>query len=264
MDRLYFRILGTISAWGGHYVETVRHNVCCNRKTHAQGRAIMRMFQTAIWVATLFAMASFSTTTYAKEKYRFQYAAKFVCGFDPSGAILRVIPGQWATSVLIHNPQHKKVKIRKKVALTFPPAAQAPGRVSEFIHDELGPDQALQVDCEEIGGHPENARQAEATPSEFFPPDDTGAGGLGLFTGGFPPYIQGYVIIESTYSVDVTAIITAGAASRTDDDPDDAVVDPTAGPVAAMDVQQIRERKLRKPRKRDRDDDDDDGDDDDD
>ena len=65
-------------------------------------------------------------------KARFQYAAKFVCGFDPPPAFVRVSPGQYATSVLIHNPQRDRVWIRKKLALTFPPSAQAPGEVSEI------------------------------------------------------------------------------------------------------------------------------------
>ena len=100
----------------------------------------------------------------------------------------------------IHNPQNKRVWIRKKVALTFPPSAQAPGEVSEFLIDELGPDEALQVDCEEIGGHPPFPNANSVTDSEFFPGN--------LYDAMGPPYIQGFVIVESTHSLDVVAIVS--------------------------------------------------------
>ena len=156
--------------------------------------------------------------------FKFQYAAKFVCGFDPPPAFLRVAPGQYATSVLIHNPQRKSVTIRKKVALTFPAAPpfahfeQAPGAVSEFIEDTLLSDEALQVDCQEIG---------PLGGSSFFP------GGIPAVPP-VPPYIQGFVIIESERSVDVTTIVS--------------VADLGGGPVGparSLDVQQVRERKIR-------------------
>jgi hypothetical protein len=44
---------------------------------------------------------------------RFQYAAKFVCGFDPPPAFVRVAPGQYATSVAVHNPQRTPVLLRQ-------------------------------------------------------------------------------------------------------------------------------------------------------
>ena len=150
-------------------------------------------------VAVLVPVTPAAENSEKSQKARFQYAAKFVCGYDPPPAFVRVSPGQYATSVAIHNPQNKRVWIRKKVALTFPPAEQAPGPVSEFLFDELGPDQALQVDCEEIGGHPPVGQGM--TDSEFFP-------GSSLFGGGFPPYIQGFVIVESTHSLDVVAIVS--------------------------------------------------------
>ncbi len=153
----------------------------------------------------MIAVAILVPVSAADQDFKFQYAAKFVCGFDPPPAFVRVSPGQYATSVLIHNPQKRPVWIRKKVALTFPPAVQDPGEVSQFLRDKLLPDQALQVDCEEIGGHPP-VPPGGVSQSEFFPGRDLfgGAGGAG----GFPPYIQGFVIVESTRSVDVTAIVS--------------------------------------------------------
>ena len=138
-------------------------------------------------------------------RFRFSYAAKFVCGLDPAGTDVRVIPGQYATSVAVHNPSRTDTTIRKRVSLTFPPSAQEPGSVSDYIQDTLGPTQALQVDCEEI-------------PAAFFPGQT------------FPPYIQGFLVIQSTSSVDVTAIVTAGDSSQ--------------GPVRTVSVQQVEQRLI--------------------
>jgi hypothetical protein len=81
------------------------------------------------------------------------------------------------------------------------------------------------VDCEEIGGHP----PPEVTESEFFP-------GRNLFGGGFPPYIQGFVIIESSRSVDVTAIVSVGMLGPAPGAP--------PGNATSLDVTQVRERRI--------------------
>jgi hypothetical protein len=125
--------------------------------------------------------------TFATGKDRIQYAAQFTCGANPQ-ATARVLPGQYATSVNILNPKGSPVVFRKRVALTFPPPTQEPGRVSDPIEDELGPMEALKVACDEI-------------PSQFFPgvPD-------------FPPYVHGFLIIESSSQLNVTAVYTTGTA----------------------------------------------------
>ena len=144
------------------------------------------------------------SVTADEAKFKFRYAAKFVCGPNP-GATERVLPGDYATAVNIHNPNNKSIVLRKKIALTFPPAVQAPGAVSAAIEDELGPNQALEVDCGEI-------------PSGFFaePPG--------------PPYIKGFLVISSTRRLDVTAVYTAG---------------PLGGQVSSIDVEHIPERKIK-------------------
>jgi hypothetical protein len=96
---------------------------------------------------------------------KYQYAAKVACGcnpgFGPAGPeVSLVLPGQYATTVNVHNPGPKPAHARKKLALTFPPREEVPGQVSPFIHFELAPDQAIKVDCEQI-------------PEEFFPPPTT-------------------------------------------------------------------------------------------
>ncbi len=162
--------------------------------------------------------------------FKFQYAAKIVCGCDPQPAIPRIIPGQYATSVNIHNPSDREATLRKKLALTFPAperphGRQVPGRVSDFLDDRLGPDEALQVDCAEM-------------PSDFFP-----GGGFGGFDNGDPtdpPYIEGFLVIESNRSLDVIAVYSTG------------VFDIPSCPgdgnlnVKSMDVEDVRERKIKR------------------
>lgn len=146
------------------------------------------------------------SATADERAFTFQYTAKFVCGNNPAGAT-RVLPGAYATAINIHNPNNKPVVLRKKVALTFPPAVQQPGPVSDSIQDTLGPNQALEVDCGEI-------------PAEFFPPD---------ILAGFPPYTKSFLVIESNRSLNVTAVYTAGITAQ----------------VSSIDVEQIRERRIK-------------------
>ena len=132
-----------------------------------------------------------------------QYAAQFTCGANPQ-ATPRVLPGQYATSVNIHNPEESPVVFRKRIALTFPPPAQEPGMVSDPIEDELGPMEALKVACDEI-------------PSQFFPgvPD-------------LPPYVHGFLIIESPGELNVTAVYTTG----------------TAEAVQSIDVEEVKGKRI--------------------
>ena len=117
----------------------------------------------------------------------FQYAAKFICGENPT-TVVRVLPGQYATAINIHNPNPEPALIRKNVALTFPPAEQMPSGVSQVLEDTLESNQALEVDCEEI-------------PAAFFdvPPNT--------------PYTKGFLVIESLLPLNVTAVYTAGSAT---------------------------------------------------
>jgi len=137
----------------------------------------------------------------------FQYAAKFVCGENSAG-IDRILPGQYATAINIHNPFIIPVTFNKRIALTFPPAAQSAGQLSDIIPDKLEPLEALEVDCEEI-------------PSEFFAPLRT-------------PYTKGFLIIESQFPLDVTAVYTAGS------------INESGVSIVSIDVEQIPERKVGK------------------
>ena len=63
-------------------------------------------------IVAIIAAAILTPVSADDQQFRFQYAAKFVCGFDPPDAFVRVAPGQYATTVLIHNPQRGPVVIR--------------------------------------------------------------------------------------------------------------------------------------------------------
>ena len=144
------------------------------------------------------------------ENGEFEYAAKLVCGLqkDPKG--MRLARGFYATAVNIHNPNAKAVKLKKKLALTFPPKEQRPGKVMPIGTDKLGPDQALEVDCEDIQSK--------------------------LFPNGFEEsYIKGFVIIQSTASLDVTAVYTTASLDR----------EGNITNHSSIDVEQIKERQVR-------------------
>ena len=137
-----------------------------------------------------------------------QFAAKIVCGLQKDPEDMRLARGFYATTINIHNPQDKDVTFKKKLALSFPPKEQRPGKVMPISEDTLRPDEALKVDCMDV-----RAR---------------------LFPQGFPaPYIEGFIVIESPASLDVTAVYTTTALDR----------DGRPGDHSSIDVEQIRERR---------------------
>jgi hypothetical protein len=106
-------------------------------------------------------------------RYRFQYAAKFLCTSNIPGTsqtTSALLPGVYQTAVNIHNPQPRTVELRKKLAL-------AGGPISKFINQKLEPDAATRVDCGDVGSFE-----------------------LHLIHG-----FEGFLVIESTESLDVVA-----------------------------------------------------------
>ncbi len=117
--------------------------------------------------------------------------------------------GAYATTINIHNPNDTEVEFRKKLALTFPPQEQRGGEVFDSIGEGphvLRPDEALSVDCMDI------QRQLGRLPAA---------------------YIEGFVVIQSRESLDVTAVYTSAAVD-------------SQGQLmghSGIDVEQIRERQ---------------------
>ncbi|MFN0147020.1 MAG: hypothetical protein ACKVT1_10950 [Dehalococcoidia bacterium] len=131
----------------------------------------------------------------APVRYRFQYAVKFVCTSNIPGTSQTsdaVLPGSYETSINVHNPLPKVVRWRRKLAF--------PGTISDFKDDTLKPDEAARITC---------ARVAE----EFGP---------------FIHGVEGWVVIESTGSIDVSAVYTAAGDAK----------------VSSFQVVDVRERKL--------------------
>jgi hypothetical protein len=129
---------------------------------------------------------------------RFEYAAKIVCGeLRERGESLA--PGIYVTEVNVYNPNERPVRLRKRLALTVPPGGQQEGEVPLDEGHVLAPGRAIAVDCQYLGRHV-----------------DAG------------PYFVGFLVIESTESVDVTAVYTTASLGE-----------PTAPAIA---VEQIKER----------------------
>jgi len=139
---------------------------------------------------------------------RFEYAAKVVCGIQKDPKDLRLARGLYATTVNVHNPSAGPARIMKKLALTFPPGNQKPGEIRRLAEDTLESDQALETDCMDIRTR--------------------------AFNGVFPtPYIEGFVVIQSPTSLDVTAVYTTARLSQSASG-----VDHTS-----IDVVQVHERR---------------------
>lgn len=138
--------------------------------------------------------------------FAYEYAAKVVCGTQNVAADLRLAPGLYATTVNIHSPR-AGVELFKKLALTSPPGGQHPGQVFPIAQHVLSYDEALGVDCNDIRRE--------------------------VFGGRFPaPFIEGFLVVQSTDSLDVTAVHSSAAI--------DARGSPTAH--SSIDVQRVEER----------------------
>jgi hypothetical protein len=131
--------------------------------------------------------------------FPFQYAAKFLCTSNIPGTsqtTTSLLPGSYQTAVNLHNPNSTTIRFRMKLALA---SLEAP-QISSFIGGGLKPDQAGKVDCGDL--------------QKF---------DLHLIHG-----FEGFLVIESTHSLDVVAVYTAG----------------TKDGVTSMSVERVFERYL--------------------
>jgi len=161
-------------------------------------------------IATLGLVFSALSPAWTHAETKFEHAVKFVCGVAADD--FRVLTGTYATSINIYNPNDRDVDLNKNIALTFPPAEQAAGAVSDIIMDLLAAKSALQVDCEEI-------------PSGFSfmtPPGET--------------YTEGFLVIQSSGKLNVSAVYTA--------------TDALGG--VSVDIEQVQGAKVRVRRDRDK------------
>jgi hypothetical protein len=123
---------------------------------------------------------------HAQVNFKFEYAAKFVCGLAvPSpGTVpgtLPVAPGYYYTAINVHNPSTTELnQIQKRFVIALP--GEAVGRKSGFTHEDLRADDAMEIDCPDI------ARRLDL--------------GVGRF-------VKGFVVIRSTAELDIVAVYTA-------------------------------------------------------
>lgn len=140
----------------------------------------------------------------AAPRFSFQYAVKFICTSNIPGTsqtTTSLLPGSYQTVANIHNPNPLKVVFRMKLAMATSTQVDPP-QITEFIRDALKPDQATKVDCSRL-------RDFGSQPIHGF---------------------EGFLVIESTHSLDVVAVYTASGRGN------DSV---------SIDVEYIRERRLR-------------------
>jgi hypothetical protein len=128
--------------------------------------------------------------------YKFQYAVKFICTSDTPGTSQQapgLLPGNYETSVNIHNPGQPTAKIRSKLAW--------PIEISKWQETALKYDEVKQIACGAVQSY-----------------------GLHVIHG-----FEGFLVIESTHSLDVIAVYTAA---------------PNGGQVSSIAVERAFERKI--------------------
>jgi uncharacterized repeat protein (TIGR01451 family) len=143
---------------------------------------------------------------------RYDYAAKFVCGSQASPTDMRLARGWYATTVNVHNPNDEVVTVFSKLALSHPSQGNKGGETKPFRFSELGYDQVVGLECDEV-------RRS-------------------VFSGEFPtPYIEGFLVVQSPRSLDVTGLYSSANLDGHD----------TAFGQASVHTEQIRERQRKKP-----------------
>jgi hypothetical protein len=119
------------------------------------------------------------------------YSVKFVCGLQqPNPQLIPpsetpVKPGNYATAVNLHNFHNNRDVVIRKKAVIANSENQQPGLISPFKTLVLIPDQALEIDCPDIVAL-------------------LSASGTSL-----PPFIKGFVEIQSSQTLSVTGVYTA-------------------------------------------------------
>ena len=113
----------------------------------------------------------------AQGPFQYQYAAKVVCGTPRGGVPL--VTQAYATSINVNNPSDSlTLYVRKRLVITFPPGFQIPQAPLKVFNDSLLPSFALMTDCADLRRR----------------------NGVGF------PFFEGFVVIQSTLPLDVSAV----------------------------------------------------------
>jgi hypothetical protein len=97
-----------------------------------------------------------------------------------------VLAGSYATTVNLHNATGADAMIKSSVSLSFPANPPDPGETSEVLDDTLPDKSAMQIDCDAI----ENGYTGTVWPL-------------------LDPYAQGFLVIETSAKLTVSATQTA-------------------------------------------------------
>jgi len=137
-----------------------------------------------------------------------RYVVKIICGNQPDSENLQLLRGRYLTAVNILNKEKGRAEVRASLALTNPLPNLTPGDVHDLPQVELDTGKSLATDCGDIKAH--------------------------VFKFGFPnSYIDGFLVIESTGILSVSAVYTAAPLLEKDCCKD------VAGPVTSIDVEWI-------------------------
>lgn len=103
----------------------------------------------AFAVACIMIMIITQSTLALEPTPQYSYAVKFVCGESVESFQEGVVKGRHATAINIHNPSLKeRIRFRKKVSRALP--YQMAGPVTEFQSGIIGPNEAIEIECNEI------------------------------------------------------------------------------------------------------------------
>jgi len=111
-------------------------------------KRILRILITA--AIMLFVLFSNVAVAEGPWMFKFQHNPKRMC--ETEGANFRVLPGQYATPVIIYNPNDQTVKIFKKVSLIYPTKFEDHKKESDWIEHELQPHTALDIGSGDVPG----------------------------------------------------------------------------------------------------------------
>ncbi len=123
-----------------------------SRPGSCPGRTLVRRVATIL--AACFAVAApgvaaAQSSTVADERSAVSYAVKFVCGGSTEEFQEGLVRGVHATAINILNPSFRNpVRFAKRVSRALP--YQASGALTDARRDEIGPGQAIEVECNEI------------------------------------------------------------------------------------------------------------------
>jgi hypothetical protein len=126
---------------------------------------------------------------HAQVNYKFEYAAKFVCGLaaasGTAAGTLPVAPGYYYTAINVHNPSTTDLnQIQKRFVIALP--GEKVGPKSGFVQEQLKADDAMEIECPDI------AKQLDLTVGKF---------------------VKGFVVIKSTAELDVVGVYTAATSA---------------------------------------------------